>query len=207
MQDDRVAALDVLFQRALAVRAVDQHAKVAIFQRILAVDQGQVTVRNARLHAVAFDNQIKIVLRVLDTGIFFTVVLFKGKGTVTGAHRAHNGDKALGIAAESVAAHSRGRGRCLLQAQQGVSSCIQDLGQAGHRLRVRGRAAGLPLANSLLGNAKHTRNFSLAVSFSFSGFSQAVCKHNVLLWPGGISSILWSGHFYLSLLYNRKACL
>ena len=41
VQDDRVAALDVLFQRALAVRAVDQHAQVAVFQRALAVDKGQ----------------------------------------------------------------------------------------------------------------------------------------------------------------------
>ena len=150
------------------------------------MDKGQVAVRDARLHAVALYNQVEIVLGIFNAGILFAVVLLKGKGAVTGAHRAHNGDKALRIAAEGVAAHSWGSRGGLLQAQQGIGRCIQNFSQAGHGLWVRGGTTGLPLANSLLGNAKHTRNLGLAVPFSFSGISQAVCKHNVLLLPGDI---------------------
>lgn len=46
------------------------------------------------LHAVALYNQVEVVLGIFNAGILFAVVLLKGKGAVTGAHRAHNGDKA-----------------------------------------------------------------------------------------------------------------
>ena len=177
MQDDRVAALDVLFQRALAVCPVDQNAEIAVVQRVLAVYKRQVTVRDARFHAVALDDEEEVVFRVLDAGILLAVVLLKREGPVSGAHRAHDGDLGLRIAAEGVAAHSGRRARLLAQPQQNVGGGIQYLRQTCHGLRIRGGTPGLPLANSLLRYPQHPGHLGLAVSFGLAGLFQALCKH------------------------------
>ena len=61
LQHHAVAALDVALQGALALVAVDQHAQIAVFQRVLLVHQRKVAILNAGLHAVAAHHQIKIV--------------------------------------------------------------------------------------------------------------------------------------------------
>ena len=199
MQHDRVAALDIFFQRALPVQAVDHNAKVAVIKRGLAAHQRQVAVRNAGLHAVTLDHEVKIVLRVLDAGIFFAVVLLKGERAVTGADRADDGDQVFAKAGKSVAADRAGDG-IFAQAQQGVRRGIQDLGQLGHGLRVRRGAAGLPLANGLLGDAEAVGQLGLAVFLGPAGFFQAFCKHRACSLP-------WAGqaprHVSLAPLYNQ----
>ena len=56
-----------------------------------------------------------------------------------------------------------------LQAQQNVGGGIQNFRQFGYGLGVRGGTAGFPFADSLLGDAQHPGNFSLAVLFGFAG--------------------------------------
>ncbi len=59
LQHHAVAALEVALEGALALVAVDQHAQVAVFQRVLTVHQGKVTIVDAGLHAVAAHNEIE----------------------------------------------------------------------------------------------------------------------------------------------------
>lgn len=44
LQNDAVAPLEIPLEGAFALVAVDQHAQVAVFQRVLLVDKGEVTV-------------------------------------------------------------------------------------------------------------------------------------------------------------------
>ena len=141
------------------------------------MDKRKIAIGNARLHAVALDNQKEIVLRVLDAGVFLTVVLLKGQRTVPGAHRAHNRDLRLGITAERIAAHSGGCVRLLAQPQQDIGRGVEDLCQACHGLRIRGGTPRLPLTDSLLRHSQHSGDLRLAVSFGLAGLFQALCKH------------------------------
>ena len=192
LQHNRVAALDILFQRSLAVCAIDQHAQVAVVQRVLTVNEGQVAVGNARLHAVALDYEEKVTFRILDAGILLAVVLLKGEGPIPGADGAHHRDLGFGIATEGVAAHGGGNARLLAQAQQHIGGGIQNFCQTRDGLRIRGGTPGLPLADSLLRHTQHFGNLGLAVPFGLAGLFQALCKHRKSPFYSRVNHILYA---------------
>ena len=61
LQNDAVAPLDIPLEGAFALVAVDQHTQVAVFQRVLLVDKGEVAVLDAGLHAVAAHDEVEVV--------------------------------------------------------------------------------------------------------------------------------------------------
>ena len=72
LQHDAVAPLQIPLEGAFALVAVDQHAQIAVFQRVLLVDEGEVAVLNARLHnelVIKGDdlNRLHIAGRVVET--------------------------------------------------------------------------------------------------------------------------------------------
>ena len=123
MQHNSVAALDVFFQGTVAI-TIHHNAKVTVIQRILAVNKGQIAIRNARFHTVAFNHKIEIILRVLYAGVFCAVIFLKSKGIVPCAHRPHNRNWALGILAERALPNGAVRVCVALQAKQHVCGSI-----------------------------------------------------------------------------------
>ena len=172
LQHHTVAALDVALQGALALVAVDQHAQVAVFQRVLLVHQGQVTVLDAGLHAVTAHHQIEIVGGILHAGILLPVVFLKGQSTVTGLHGADHRDQALGIAAKEALFRGGHVAHRAVQPQQIVCRGVQQLRDAGHRGGVGGGFAAFPLADGLLGHAELCGEFCLAHALFFAALLQ-----------------------------------
>ncbi len=172
LQHHAVAALDIALQGALALIAVDQHAKVAVFQCVLLVHKGKVAVLNAGLHAVAAHHQIKIVGGVLHTGILLTVVLLKGEGTVTGLYRADHRDQAFRIAAKEPLFRGGNIAYRAVQAQQIICCGVQKLGNAGHGRRIGRGLAAFPFADSLLCHAQFGSQLSLADALLFAALLQ-----------------------------------
>src|SRR5699024_10621682 len=82
LQDHAVPPLDIPLEGAFALVAVDDDPQVPAFQSVLAVDQGQVAVLDAGLHAVPADHQIKVVGRVFDAGVLLAVIFLKGEGAI-----------------------------------------------------------------------------------------------------------------------------
>ena len=172
LQHHAVAALDVALQGALALVAVDQHAQIAVFQRVLLVHQRKVAILNAGLHAVAAHHQIKIVGGVLHAGVLLPVVLFKGQCAVTGLHRADDRDQALGIAAEKALLGGRNVADRAVQPQQIVRRGVQQLRNAGHSGGIGGGLAAFPLADSLLGDPQSGGKLRLADALLFAALLQ-----------------------------------
>ena len=172
LQHHAVAALDVALQSALALVAVDQHAQVAVFQRVLLVHQRKVAVLNAGLHAVAAHHQIKIVGGVLHPGVLLPVVLFKGQCAVACLHCADDRDQALGVAAEKALLGGRNIADRAVQPQQIVRRGVQQLRNAGHSGGVGGGLAAFPLADSLLGDPQSGGKLRLADALLFAALLQ-----------------------------------
>ena len=162
LQHHAVAPLEVTLQGALALVAVDQHAQVAIFQRVLLVHQRQVAVLDAGLHAVTADHEIEIVGGVFHPGILLPVILLKGQGTVPGLDGPDDRDQALGIVAKEPLFRRVAAGDRAVQPQQKIRRGAQDLRNAGDRCGVRGGLAAFPLADGLLGAPQLGRQFRLA---------------------------------------------
>ena len=117
-------------------------------------DEGEVAVLNARLHAVAPDDEVEIVGGVLDAGILLPVILLKGQRAVPGLHGADDRDEALGVVAEKALLGGGCVGHRAVKPQQEVCRGAQDLGNAGHRGGVGGGFAAFPLADGLLGHSQ-----------------------------------------------------
>ena len=134
--------------------------------------QRKVAVLNAGLHTVTAHHQIEVVGGVLHAGVFLTVVLLKGKGTVAGLHRTDDRDQALGIAAEEPLLRRRYIAHRTVQAQQIVCSGVQQLCNAGHRGGVGRGFAAFPFADGLLGHAQFGSQLSLTDALLFAALLQ-----------------------------------
>ena len=168
LERDAVGTPVKALEGALAV-AVNHHAHVAVLQRLLAADKGEVAVVNIGLHGIAPDDKVKIPLRRTHAGRLAAHMLLKGESVVARAHRADNGHEHG--AGEAVARQGGGQAQQIVHAHAVILRQPQQHGVVGQGL------ARLPFRHRLLGDVQLPGESGLGQVLFHAQFFQPRVQH------------------------------